>query len=279
MPVLSLTFPSIDPVLFEIGPFSLRWYALAYVVGIFLGWWYAKRLVGNPALWGAKGAPMKPADVDDFVVWATLGIILGGRLGYVLFYDLARYIQNPAEIFALWEGGMSFHGGFLGTVLAMILFARSRRIPVWSLIDVIAPSVTFGLFLGRLANFANGELFGRVADLPWTFVFPNGGPDPRHPSQLYEAALEGVALFIVLRVLTHRYHKLTTPAFVSGAFAAGYGIARTFVEFFREPDFHIGYLAGGLTMGMLLSIPMIVAGVAVMIWSSRRSAAKGATAG
>ncbi len=273
MPLFALPFPSIDPVLIEIGPFSLRWYALAYIVGIFLGWWYAKRLVANQRLWGPAGSPMKPTDIDDFVVWCTLGIILGGRIGYVLFYDLPRYQEHPLEVFALWQGGMSFHGGFLGTVLAMILFARVRKIPTWSLIDVIAPSVTFGLLLGRFANFVNGELFGRVSDVPWAIIFPGGGPEPRHPSQLYEAGLEGIGLFVVLRILTHRYHKLQTPGFVAGAFATGYGVARTFVEFFREPDIQIGYLAGGLTMGMLLSIPMIFAGIALMVWASRRKPA------
>ena len=274
--LLTLPFPAIDPVLISIGPFQLRWYALAYIVGIFLGWWYAKRLVATPRLWGPAGAPMKPLDIDDFVVWCALGIILGGRIGYVLFYDLPRFMENPLEIFALWQGGMSFHGGFLGTVLAMLVFARVRRIPTWSLIDVIAPSVTFGLFLGRLANFVNGELWGRPTDVAWAFMFPAGGPEPRHPSQLYEAGLEGLGLFILLRILTHRYHKLAEPAFVPGAFAAGYGAARTFVEFFREPDIQIGYLAGGLTMGMLLSIPMIVAGIGVMVWASRRRPAPGA---
>ena len=272
MPLLALPFPVIDPVMIEIGPFAIRWYGLAYVVGIFVGWWYVKRLVANPRLWGAGGAPLKPADIDDFVIWATLGIVIGGRLGYVLFYDLARFIDQPAEIFAVWHGGMSFHGGFLGTVLAMVIFAWRRAIPVWSLIDVIAPAVTFGLFLGRLANFVNGELWGRVSAVPWAIVFPNGGAEARHPSQLYEAALEGVVLFLFLRLLTHRYHRLASPGFVAGGFAAGYGLARTFVEFFREPDAQIGYLAGGLTMGMLLSIPMIVAGVGVMIWSARRPA-------
>jgi phosphatidylglycerol:prolipoprotein diacylglycerol transferase len=273
MPLFALPFPAIDPVLIEVGPFAVRWYALAYIAGIMLGWWYAKGLVANPAIWGPAGPQMKPADIDDFVVYAALGIILGGRIGYVLFYDLPRFVANPIEIVALWHGGMSFHGGFLGTILAMVLFARSRHIPIWSLIDVIAPSVTFGLFLGRLANFINGELFGRVTDVPWAIVFPNGGPEPRHPSELYEAGLEGIVLFAVLRIVTHRYGKLAQPAFVSGAFAAGYGAARTFSEFFREPDIQIGYLAGGLTMGMLLSIPMIIAGIGVMLWASRRTAA------
>jgi len=271
--LLSLPFPAIDPVLIAVGPFAIRWYALAYIAGIFFAWWYAKRLVSNGRLWGPAGAPMKAADLDDFVVWAALGIVGGGRLGYVLFYDLQHYIAEPADIVAVWHGGMSFHGGFLGMMLAMTLFARARRIPVWSLIDVIAPGVPLGLFFGRLANFINGELFGRVTDVPWAFVFPNGGDEPRHASQLYEAGLEGIALFVLLRILTHRTHKLATRGFVSGAFCAGYGAARTFVEFFREPDIQIGYLAGGLTMGMLLSIPMILFGIGLMIWAARRPAA------
>lgn len=278
MTLFAIPFPAIDPVLVEVGPVVIRWYALAYIAGIFLGWWYAKSLVRNVAIWGPPGPPMKPLDIDDFVVWCAVGIILGGRVGYVLFYDMPRFLENPLEVFALWHGGMSFHGGFLGTVLAMVIFARVRKIPTWSLIDVIAPSVTFGLFLGRLANFINGELFGRAADVPWAMVFPNGGPEPRHPSQLYEALLEGLVLFLVLRILTNRMGKLQQPGFVAGAFAAGYGVARTLVEFFREPDIQIGYLADGLTMGMLLSVPMILAGIALMLWASRRKPAGRAAA-
>jgi phosphatidylglycerol:prolipoprotein diacylglycerol transferase len=275
LPLLALPFPAIDPVLIQVGPFAIRWYALGYIAGIFLGWWYSKRLVANPRLWGPDGAPMRPADIDDLVVWATIGIVAGGRIGYILFYDLPHYLADPLDILAVWHGGMSFHGGFLGTVLAMVLFARSRGIPVWSLIDVIAPGVPFGLGLVRIANFINGELWGRVTDVPWAMMFPNapdGGTLPRHPSQLYEAALEGLVLFLFLRLLTHRYHRLASPAFVSGAFAAGYGAARTFSEFFREPDVQVGYLPGGLTEGMLLSIPMIIIGVAVMVWAARRTA-------
>jgi phosphatidylglycerol:prolipoprotein diacylglycerol transferase len=272
--LLALPFPPIDPVLINIGPFAIRWYALAYIAGIFLAWWYCKRLVADAKLWGPAGPPMKGTDFDDFVVWAALGIVAGGRIGYVLFYDLPHYLAAPADIVAVWRGGMSFHGGFLGVVLAMMLFSRRRRIPFWPLIDVVATAVPFGLFFGRVANFINGELFGRITDVPWAIIFPNGGDLPRHPSQLYEAGLEGIALFIFLRILTYRYHRLATPAFVSGGFAFGYGLARTFVEFFREPDIQIGYLAGGLTMGMLLSIPMIVFGIGLMIWSARRSAAE-----
>jgi len=281
MTLLALPFPAIDPVLIQIGPFAIRWYALAYIAGIFVGWWYAKRLAGNARLWEPASPPMTPADIDDFVVWAAVGIILGGRVGYVLFYDLPRFLANPLEIFAVWNGGMSFHGGFLGTILAMVLFARRRGIPPWCLIDVIAASVPFGLFFGRLANFINGELYGRVTDAPWGMVFCNqyiveahgecmGGPLPRHPSQLYEAALEGVALFLLIRLFTHKFGRLRYPSFVSGVFCVGYGASRVFVEFFREPDAHIGYLAGALTMGMLLSLPMIAYGIYLMVTALRR---------
>jgi phosphatidylglycerol:prolipoprotein diacylglycerol transferase len=272
LPLLALPFPAIDPVLIQVGPFAIRWYALAYIAGIFIAWWYCKRLVANAHLWGPAGAPMRPIDIDDFVVWAAVGIVGGGRVGYVLFYDLSHYLANPADIFAVWHGGMSFHGGFLGMMLAMGLFARARGILVWSLIDVIAPGVPFGLFFGRLANFINGELFGRVTEVPWAMVFPNGGDLSRHPSQLYEAGIEGILLFLVLRLATHRFHKLPTRGFVSGVFCCGYGVARTFAEFFREPDIQIGYLSGGLTMGMLLSIPMIFFGIGLMVWASRRPA-------
>jgi phosphatidylglycerol---prolipoprotein diacylglyceryl transferase len=270
MTLLTLPFPAIDPVMIQIGPFAIRWYALAYIAGIFIGWWYAKRLVADRRLWTPAEPPLKPADIDDFVVWAAVGIILGGRVGYVLFYDLPLFAANPLKIFAVWNGGMSFHGGFLGTILAMVLFARSRRIPAWSLIDVIAASVPFGLFFGRLANFINGELFGRPTDVPWAMVFPLGGPEPRHPSQLYEAALEGIVFFLVLRLFTHYFHRLPYPSFVSGIFCVGYGVARVFIEFFREPDIQIGYLAGGLTMGMALSIPMVLFGIYLMVKASRQ---------
>ncbi len=273
MPLLALPFPAIDPVLIQFGPFAIRWYALSYIAGIFIGWWYCKRLVADAGLWGPAGAPMRPVDLDDFVVWAVVGIVGGGRIGYILFYDLQHYLADPADILAVWHGGMSFHGGFLGMMLAMTLFARSRKIPAWSLIDVVAPGVPIGLGLVRLANFINGELWGRVSDVPWAMMFPNapdGGTLPRHPSQLYEALLEGVVLFLVLRLATHRFHKLARRCFVSGVFCSGYGVVRTFVEFFREPDVQIGYLPGGITEGMLLSIPMILFGIALMIYASRR---------
>jgi phosphatidylglycerol:prolipoprotein diacylglycerol transferase len=270
LPLFAIPFPSIDPVLIAIGPFQIRWYALSYIVGIFIGWWYARRLAGNAGLWGPKGPPLAPRDIDDFVVWATLGIVLGGRVGYVLFYDLPRFIENPGEIFAIWHGGMSFHGGLLGTILAMVLFARSRGMPAWSLIDVIGASVPPGILLVRLANFINGELWGKPTDLPWGIAFPAAGPEPRHPTQLYEGLLEGFALFLLLLFLTHRQKRLREPGFVAGAFAAWYGAARVLIEFVRVPDEQIGYLWGPLTLGMLLSIPMFLAGLGLMIWAARR---------
>jgi phosphatidylglycerol:prolipoprotein diacylglycerol transferase len=255
LPLLTLPFPVIDPVFIQFGPLAIRWYALSYIAGIFVAWWYCKRLVANARLWGRAGAPMRPADIDDFVVGATLGVVGGGRIGYILLYDLPHYLADPADILAVWHGVMSFHGRLLGMLLAMALFARARGFPAWSLIDVIASGVPFGLFFGRMANFINGEVFGRVTDVPWAMVFPNGGDLPRHPSQLYEAALEGIVLFLALRLATHRFHKLAIRGFVSGAFCSGYGLARTFAEFFRQPDVQVGYLPGGLTEGMLLSIP------------------------
>ncbi|WP_163268776.1 prolipoprotein diacylglyceryl transferase [Chelativorans alearense] len=266
LPLAALPFPQIDPVIFQIGPFAVHWYGLGYIAGILFAWWYAKRLVATQRLWAHDTPPMKPTDLDDFVVWAAIGVVLGGRLGYVLFYDLPRYLANPLDIFAVWQGGMSFHGGMLGTILAMVLFARSRGINAWSMIDTIAATAPVGLGLVRLANFINSELWGRPTDMPWGIVFPDGGPLPRHPSQLYEAALEGLVLFLVLRLLTHSRLRLKTPRFVGGAFIAGYGLSRIFVEFFREPDAHIGYLAGGwLTMGMVLSTPMVLVGLWAMM--------------
>ena len=271
LPFAALPFPDIDPVIVQVGPLAVHWYGVAYVVGILFAWWYAKRLSADARLWPGGVSPMTPEDLDDFLVWAAVGVVAGGRIGYILFYDFARYLANPLDIFALWQGGMSFHGGFAGTVLAIILFARSRGIRVLTMLDVIAAGVPVALGLVRVTNFINSELWGRPTDVPWAVEFPNGGPFPRHPSQLYEALLEGLLLWIVLRILTHRYERLRTPGFVGGAFVAGYGASRIFVEFFREPDRHIGYLFGGwLTMGMLLSLPMVLVGVGAMLWASRR---------
>jgi phosphatidylglycerol:prolipoprotein diacylglycerol transferase len=263
MPLFVLPFPAIDPILISIGPFAIRWYALAYIFGILLGWLYARMLIRSEPLWGGP-APMTLADFDDFVLWVTFGIILGGRIGYVLFYNPAHFAAHPLEIFQLWQGGMSFHGGFAGCVAAVMLFAKLRGIPILSLGDLTCAAAPIGLLLGRIANFINGELWGRPTDVSWAMVFPGGGPLPRHPSQLYEAALEGLALFVLLALLI-RAGALKRPGLILGAFALGYGIARSFCEFFREPDAQLGFLWGGMTMGMLLSIPLMIAGV-VLIW-------------
>ncbi|MCA1242348.1 prolipoprotein diacylglyceryl transferase [Stappia stellulata] len=270
MPTLVLPFPTIDPVLIEFGPFAIRWYALAYIAGLLIGWWSMRALVTSDKLWGAQIRPSL-VDVDDFVVYATLGTILGGRLGYVLFYAPAYYLQNPLEALAVWSGGMSFHGGFLGVVAAMALFAWRRGIPLWTLFDLAGAVAPIGLFFGRIANFINAELWGRTTDVPWAFVFPGAGPEPRHPSQLYEAALEGLLLLVIVRIAVAR-GGLRRPGLVAGLFALGYGLSRIFVEFFRVPDAHIGYLGPGLTMGILLSLPMAIAGGLAIAYALRKSA-------
>jgi phosphatidylglycerol---prolipoprotein diacylglyceryl transferase len=264
--LLAIAFPNIDPVIVELGPLSLHWYGLGYVAGIMFAWWYGKRLVDNMRLWPDNVPPMTALDLDDFVLWAALGVVLGGRLGHILFYDFARYAADPLSVFYVWNGGMSFHGGFLGMVIAMLIFARRRAINVWSLFDVIACAAPVGLGLVRLANFINSELWGRVTDVSWGVIFPNGGPLPRHPSQIYEAALEGLVLFLAMRLLSHSFFKLRMPGFIAGAFVALYGLFRILVESVREPDSQLGFLAGGwLTMGMVLSLPMIAAGLWAML--------------
>ncbi len=257
-----IPFPAINPILISIGPFAVRWYALAYIVGIIAGWFYARALIVSEKLWGGP-APFTVLDFDDFVIWITLGIILGGRTGYVLFYNLPHFASHPIEILQLWNGGMSFHGGVTGCIVAVVLFALKRHIPMLSLGDVTCTVAPIGLFLGRLANFINGELWGRPTDVPWAMVFPNAGPLPRHPSQLYEACLEGIVLFIVLGLVV-RAGGLKRPGLVTGIFALGYGVARITGELFREPDVQLGFLWGGLTMGMLLCIPLMLGGIALL---------------
>jgi phosphatidylglycerol:prolipoprotein diacylglycerol transferase len=266
--LLALPFPNIDPVLIQLGPFAIRWYALAYIAGILLGWLYARAIIRNEKLWGGP-APMTATDCDDFIVWVTLGVILGGRLGYVLFYNPDYFAAHPLEALQLWKGGMSFHGGFTGCIVAVVLFARSRGIPVLSLGDITCAVGPIGVLLGRLANFINGELWGRPADVPWAMVFPTGGPVPRHPSQLYEAALEGLLLFVVLGLLV-RSGALKRPGLIIGAFAIGYALTRSFAELFREPDAQLGFLWGGLTMGMLLSLPLLLFGIVLVVLALRQ---------
>jgi phosphatidylglycerol:prolipoprotein diacylglycerol transferase len=262
-----LVNPEFDPVLVQIGPFAIRWYALSYIAGILLGWLYARAVIRADRLWGGK-APMTTTDFDDFILWVTLGIILGGRIGYVLFYNFPYFVEHPLEMFQIWHGGMSFHGGFIGCVLAVVLFARKRGISILSLGDITCAAGTIGLFLGRIANFINGELWGRPSDVPWAMVFPTGGPLPRHPSQLYEATLEGLVLFVGLALLI-RAGALRRPGIIIGCFAVGYAIARVICEFFREPDAQLGFLWGGLTMGMLLSVPLFLVGLAFIIYARK----------
>ena len=272
MPFLLIDFPVFNPIALSLGPIAIRWYALAYIGGIVIGWIYARSLVKKDRLWGGP-APITLPQLDDFILWVTLGIILGGRTGYVLFYNLPFFIQHPAEIFQLWNGGMSFHGGFMGCVIAVMWFARRNGISILSLGDITTAVGPIGLFLGRLANFINSELWGRTADpsLPWAMIFPNGGPLPRHPSQLYEAGLEGIVLFTILAVMI-RMGALKRPGLILGSFIAIYGLARIISELFREPDPQLGFLWGGLTMGMLLSVPMIIVGAIIIAAAVRRGA-------
>ena len=280
MPLLAIPFPAIDPVAIAIGPFAIRWYALAYVTGLLGGWFYARRLAQVEAYWGTLKRPTLN-DIDDLIVWVALGVVLGGRIGYVLFYNFQSYLTEPLEIFAIWHGGMSFHGGFAGAVAALLLFARLRGLNGLSMLDLAAVVTPIGLFFGRIANFINGELWGRPApDLPFGVVFPHGGPVPRHPSQLYEAVTEGLILFIVLAVAVRRF-GFRKPGLLGGIFVFGYALARILCEFFREPDPQLGFLfgssvgalGGGITMGMLLSVPMAIVG-AVAIWLAARGATK-----
>lgn len=255
-PTLALIpFPAIDPVLVEFGPLAIRWYALAYVAGLLLAWRYMMRLSRVP------GAALTAADVDDMLVWATFGVVLGGRLGYVLFYNPGHFLAHPGDIVAVWRGGMSYHGGMLGVVAAVVWFARRRGLAVLPIGDLVVQGVPIGLFLGRLANFINGELYGRPSTVPWAMVFPGGGPAPRHPSQLYEAGLEGVALFALLWLVARRRVWRQRAGLLTGVFCIGYALARLFIELFREPDAHIGLLAAGTTMGQLLSLPLLAAGL------------------
>ena len=239
MPFFAIPFPTIDPVLISIGPFAIRWYALAYIVGIMLGWRLVRRLVQRP------GWQVTPEAIDDLLFYVTLGVILGGRIGYVLFYQTGYYLSHPLDILAVWHGGMSFHGGLLGVLTATMLFARSRKLAFFELTDAMAVVTPIGLFFGRIANFINGELWGRVTDVPWAMVFPNAGPEPRHPSQLYEAGLEGLVLFAVMLWCAYRPRRPGARGALSGVFLIGYALARIPVEFFRQPDAQLGFLAGG----------------------------------
>lgn len=262
MPLFAIPFPAIDPVAISLGPFAIRWYALAYIVGLLIGWRYCLALAGRPPHLVAR------QDVDDFLVWATLGVVLGGRIGYVLFYKPGYYIYHPIEALYVWHGGMSFHGGALGVTIAIILFTRARQISLFAFSDIITEAIPIGLFFGRIANFINGELYGRPTNVAWAMIFPNGGPVPRHPSQLYEAVCEGVLLFLLL-FAAERLYARQRPGIVTGLFLAGYAVARMSGELFREPDAQLGFLIFGTTMGQLLSVPLLIAGILIIVWAVR----------
>jgi phosphatidylglycerol:prolipoprotein diacylglycerol transferase len=271
MPLFAIPFPFADPNApfvippFEIGPLTIaiRWYALAYIVGLLIGWRYCLHLADRPP------RLVERTTIDDFLVWATLGVVLGGRIGYVLFYKPGYYIDHPIEALYLWHGGMSFHGGALGVTTAILLFTRARAIPVFAFSDIICAAIPIGLFFGRIANFINGELFGRATDVPWAMVFPGGGPLPRHPSQLYEASCEGLLLFLVL-LAAERAGARRHPGILTGLFLALYAVARMSGELFRQPDVQLGFLMFGTTMGQLLSIPLLVAGIVLILWAWRQ---------
>jgi phosphatidylglycerol:prolipoprotein diacylglycerol transferase len=265
----AILMPAIDPVIVQVGPFAIRWYALAYVAGLLLGWYYARKLVENDRLWSPAQARPTALQLDDMLVYAALGVVLGGRLGHVLVYGLPYYMQNPLEIVQVWKGGMAFHGGLVGVILAIFIFSRRGGFSTLSILDVFAVVAPLGLFFGRIANFINQELWGRVTDVPWGVIFRTAGLLPRHPSQLYEAALEGLLLLLVLGVLVQRV-GFRRPGLLAGVFGMGYGLARIVSEFFRDPDPDSEKLAYGLTMGMLLSLPMVLAGLALLLNAMRR---------
>ena len=268
-----MPFPNIDPIAISIGPMDIRWYGIGYVVSIMLGWWYARKMLRTPRLWGNDTPPMTLVDIDDFLLWAAVGIVVGGRIGFILFYDLPLYLADPALVLQIWKGGMSFHGGITGTAIAMILFARKRGVSMWSLFDIVSTVCVTGLFLVRIANFINGELWGKISFLPWAVIFP-GEMFPRHPSQLYEAGLEGLLTGIILAIMVFRFGALKRPGLVAGTFVSLYAICRIGVEFVREPDAQLGYLSGGwLTMGMALSVPMLLLGLWA-IWRANKVAAR-----
>ncbi len=256
-----LEFPNINPIIISFGPLAISWYSLSYVVGIILGWHYIIKLIEK------KYTPLKKQPIDDFITWVIIGIIIGGRLGYVLFYDPQKYLSNPIEILKTYEGGMSFHGGIIGFVIASIIFTRKNKLKYFTLVDSVASVTPIALFLGRIANFINAELYGRVTNVPWSFIFPGSDGLPRHPSQLYEAFLEGFILFFILNFYIKKHQALEKPGLISGLFLVFYSIFRLIIENFREADAHIGYYADFITRGQLLCIPMLIIGIIIIKYS------------
>jgi phosphatidylglycerol---prolipoprotein diacylglyceryl transferase len=271
MTFLAIPFPQIDPVAFALGPVAIKWYGLAYIAGLVLGWLYIRSLLARSELWPGRRAPFAVTGLDDLFVWVTLGVVIGGRLGHVLFYDPFHYLAHPQQILAVWQGGMSFHGGLLGTGAAMFLFARRHGVPVLSVMDAVACAAPIGLLFGRLANFVNGEIVGAVTTMPWGMVFPNWGPEPRHPAMLYEAALEGVALFAILRYATHTRLTLRLPGLTTGLFLIGYGGFRIFCELFKIVDYRLFTPEVPITKGMAYSVPLLLLGALYIAMAQRRS--------
>ena len=268
MPFFLLPFPAISPTLIQLGPFAIRWYALAYIAGLIVGWALIRAIVAREALWGGAARPNRDS-IDDLLAYCAVGVIVGGRLGNVLFYDPAYYLAHPIEIFKLWEGGMAFHGGLIGALIGVAAFARRYEAPVLSVMDLASLAAPIGIFFGRFANFIKPELWGRPTDAAWAMIFPGSDGQPRHPSQIYEALLEGLALFAVLSILA-RCGALRRPGLIAGAFALLYAAARTFCEFYRDPDPRLEDLGDGLTMGMVLSAPLVIIGLGLIGWSLHR---------
>ncbi len=274
MSLLAIPFPQFDPVALSIGPLSIKWYGLAYMAGLLLGWLYIRRLLGEHRLWVSDRPPFPMSSVDDLLLYVTLGVVIGGRLGHVLFYEPGHYLAHPLQIFEIWKGGMAFHGGLLGTGVAMWLFARRNGYSIWSVMDLVAAAVPFGLLFGRLANFVNAEIVGSPTSLPWGMIFPGWGPEPRHPAMLYEAALEGIALFVILRYVTHVRMAFKIPGLTTGIFLVGYGAFRIFCELFKIVDYRLFVPDVPITKGMVYSIPMILLGV----WFIHAARARASTA-
>ncbi len=271
MTILAIPYPYIDPVALQLGPLAIKWYGLAYVAGLLLGWQYIKRLLSRPELWAGGKAPFRPVLADDLFIWVALGVVIGGRLGHVLLYEPGYYLSNPLAILQIWRGGMAFHGGMTGTIVAMWLFARRHGVPPLSVMDVVSAAAPIGLFFGRIANFINAEVVGVPSSVPWAMAFPGYGPEPRHPAQLYEAALEGVALFLILRWLVLHRRALATPGTVGAVFLIGYGVFRMVCEVVKA-DEHAGVLASiFLTTGLAYSVPMVVAGLIVLALVRRKA--------
>jgi phosphatidylglycerol:prolipoprotein diacylglycerol transferase len=274
MTLAVLTYPNIDPVAIEIGPVSIKWYGLAYMAGLVLGWLYIRRLISTPKLWSNEKAPLTLERVDDLLLYMTAAVIIGGRLGQVLLYDPSFYFSNPVEIVKVWKGGMSFHGALIASGLVILLFARQYAVSARSVMDLCSAAAPFGLFFGRIANFINSEHWGRVTDAAIGMVFPNGGPEPRHPSQLYEALLEGLIMFIIIRFATHRLLALKRPGLVTGIWLVWYAIARSVSEIFRQPEPEHILNIGPFTAGQVYCLPMLLLGL-YMLWISRQSATSG----